>query len=154
MSPWHPIVRGMPIKCKFGDLDRLRNAGAGGKTSPFAKLAEDTSLTIVDKFRISRLIKAIEEQLAIYVKSVVALASKYGDPVQTITGQDSFQIRPENKEKYMAEKAMLDAEECELAANLLPPSAYAISAITANDLAVMEPFIMPVLGEDADPPKT
>lgn len=105
------------------------------------KLSKAEDLPIVDKFRIGRLIKEIDAQLGIYGKSLVELAKKYGD-LQKIDGRDSYKIRPENLPKYEAEKAILDTETCDLAANRLPASSYTLPSITAADLLLLEPFIV------------
>ena len=137
----------MSITCTFGQIDKLRDTPQG--PGALSKLARSESLSTVDKFRVSRLIKEIDAKLGDYGKTLVEIAKKYGEAVK-INGLDSYQIKPENMPAYSGEKATLDAESCELSANRLPFSSYDIPELTALDLTYLETFIV-VPSEDTLP---
>ena len=80
----------MPITFTYGQLDILRDSPQA--PGPLSKLARAESLSTVDKFRVSRLIKEIDSKLGDYGKTLVEIAKKYGEPVK-INGRDSYQIK-------------------------------------------------------------
>jgi len=129
----------MSITCTYGDLDRLRDAPS--RQGPLTKLMSATEPSLVDKFRIVRLAKEVDHELETYGKFLVELGKKYGDPVK-INGKPSWQIRPDEQENYLAEKAKIDADPCELLVSPLPASSYEKVPLTATDLMLLGPFIV------------
>lgn len=128
----------MPLKCTYGDLDKLRDLP--DRPGPLSKLMAATKLTTVDKFRIARLTRTVNEQLAEYVKALVELGKKYGTENKTDRAT-SWSIKPEHGEAYRAEKGKLDEVECELAVSRLPLTAIEEETLTALDLSLLEPFV-------------
>ena len=128
----------MPLKCTYGDLDKLRDFP--GRPGPLSKLMTATKLSTVDKFRVMRLTKATNDALADYVKSLVELGKKLGTEVKT-NDSVSWSIKPEHNEEYLAEKRDLDAVECELTVNPLPTTAIDGTDLTPLDLALLGPFV-------------
>jgi len=129
------------IKCTYGDLDRLRDQPT--RTGPLTKLMTATEPSIIDKFRIGRLVKAVDAELAAYGKALVELGKKYGDPVK-VNDKDagSYEIRPSDMAEFAAEKAKLDGDSCEVLANPLPFSAVEkVVAITPFDISLLSMFV-------------
>jgi hypothetical protein len=129
------------MKCTYGDLDKLRDFP--GRPGPLSKLMTANEPSIVNKFRIARLTRAINEHLTDYVKAVVALGKKYGTETRTEGAAASWSIKPENNEAYLAEKNALDAVECELSAGPLPFEAVEGTSLTALDVTLLGPFVTP-----------
>ena len=134
-----PLSSRPMIKCTNGDLDKLRDAPT--RTGPLSKLMAATEPSIVDKFRISKLVKAIEVELLSYGKALADLGKKYGD-LTKINDNDSYQIRKEEFPEFLAEKKKLDDDLCEVLANPLPVSALEKTALTALDVSLLEPFVV------------
>ena len=128
----------MSLKCTYGDLDKLRDFP--GRAGPLSKLMTASRLSTVDKFRVMRLTKAINDQLGAYVKSLVELGKKFGTETKT-NDSVSWSIKPEHNEEYLAEKRALDAVECELAISPLPTTAVDGTDLTPLDLALLGPFV-------------
>lgn len=131
----------MPITCTYGDLDKLRDLP--GRQGPLGKLMNATEPpSIVDKFRIARFVKSIDEALVEYGKMIVALGKKYGEPSKQ-NGVDTYKIRPENLDEFNAEKAKVDADVVVLATlNPLPVTTYSLVPLTAGDLSALEKFVV------------
>ena len=134
-----PVSSRFMIKCTYGDLDRLRDTP--GRTGPLAKLMAATEPSIVDKFRIGKLVKAVDAELSAYGKALVDLGQKYGEKT-VINGNDSYQILPEHDTEFKAEKKKLDDDPCEVQSNPLPVSSYEKVALTALDLSLLALFIV------------
>ena len=132
------------IKCTYGDLDRLRDQPT--RTGPLTKLMAATEPSIIDKFRIGKLVKAVDVELAAHGKALTELGKKYGDPVK-VNDKDigSYKIRQEDFAEFAAEKAKLDGDSCEVLANPLPFSAVEqVTSLTPFDLTLLERFVVEV----------
>jgi type IV secretory pathway VirB4 component len=101
--------------------------------------------SIINKFRIARLTKAANERLAEYAKAMSELGKKYGTEIKAegSSAVTAWTIKPENSEAYMTEKKALDTEECDLEANPLPLEAVEGTNLTALDLTLLGPFVIP-----------
>jgi hypothetical protein len=126
------------IKCTYGDLDRLRDTP--NRTGPIAKLMAATEPSIIDKFRIGKLVKAIDAELVAYGKALGELGKKYGDLVK-VNNLESYQIRPADMAEFSTEKSKLDGDPCEVLANPLPLSAIEKVALTPLDLNLLSLFV-------------
>lgn len=128
------------IKCTYGDLDRLRDIPT--RTGPLSKLMAAPEPSIVDKYRIVKLVRAVEGELKGYGQALTDLGKKYGDAIK-VNGLDSYQIRPGESAEFASEKKKLDDDPCELGVNPLPLTALEKVALTAFDISLLEPFVVP-----------
>jgi hypothetical protein len=150
----------VPIICKFKDLAGLRDFGRPG---PLTKLndADDRACTIVDRMRITRLIKAIMPLLEEYEHAYLDLVRKYGTP--RMPGGNIYDLPDGSKGKDDEEKARngklraeFDAEldslgnaECEINASPLPVETYGKLPLLPRDLLKLDPFLVPLIENEA-----
>ena len=149
----------MPITCKFKDLAGLRDLGRPG---PLTKLndADDRACTIVDRMRITRLIKAIMPSLGEYERTYLDLVKKYGVP-RSVDGNiydlpdgtkgkddDEKSRNKKLREEFDAELERLGDTACEINATPLPLETYGKLPLSPRDLLKLEPFLVPFTEEE------
>jgi hypothetical protein len=129
------------IICTFADLDRLRDMP--GRPGPLTKLLNATEPpTIVDKFRIGRFCKLIQDSLLEYGKMLEELGKKYGEPVIN-QGFATYKIKPENLKAFEDERAKIDSEEVKLQSlSPLPIATYDRIPLTAGELDLLDKFVV------------
>jgi hypothetical protein len=134
----------------YGDVAKLGDRpGAPGPLSKLNDLAGDLSLagslSVADRYRISRFVQLLAGEVATYGRLVGEIGGKYGEVARAPSGFVAFSVRPECVGDYEREKAALDAMECEGLASLkpLPVSAYEKVPLTPRDLACLEKFVVP-----------
>lgn len=148
----------MSITCKFKDLAGLRDLGRPG---PLTKLndADDRVCTIVDRMRITRLIKAIMPSLGEYEHTYLELVKKYGTPRSPdgnvydlpdgSKGKDEEERVKNSKlrAEFDAELERLGNTECEINASVLLMETYSKLPLSPRDLLKLEPFLAPFAEE-------
>jgi hypothetical protein len=134
----------------YGDVASLGDRpGFPGVLTKLNDLAGDaslsTSISVVDRYRISRFVQLLSGELATYVRLLGVIGKKYGELARAPSGFVAFNVRPECLGEYEVEKSKLDALECEGLATLkpLPLSAYEKVPLTPRDLAYLEKFVVP-----------
>jgi hypothetical protein len=128
-------------KCTYGDLAKLRDLP--GRPGALTKLNQSIPPSVVDGFKIARLVRAADAALREYVSVLVQIGKKYGDPVAGETsGAVNYQIRPDQQAAFDSEIAALHAAECEVAAPPLPVGAYERAGLTPAELDALEKFLI------------
>ena len=138
----------MSIQCTCADLEKLRDAP--NRPGPLTKIANyeesPDDLSVIDRVRRMRFVKALFPEVTEYAQAVATLGQKCGKPTQ---GGKYFVIDLEKEDEFKAEKAKIDAETRTIFLMPLPVSAYEKIPLTALDLMALEPFI--VLPEEVPP---
>lgn len=140
------------IKCTFRDLSKLRDVR--GIPGPFTKLAsaDETRLSLVDRVRVSRFLKPLLAETAVFERDYMALLERYGtrrkdDPAIVFDialeddGKGGTQVNEKRRKEFIVEQEKLYEMECEIAILPLPRSIYEKLSLTAGDLLALEKFI-------------
>jgi hypothetical protein len=133
----------MAIKCTYGDVGNLRRVpGSGG---PLAKLMSselNPLVSVVDRWRLVRFVKALGAEVDEYTRAFVEVAKRYGTPKTIAGGNVSYEVPPERQAEFVAEKKKLDESACEVQVAPLPISVYEHAGLTASDLMLLEKFLV------------
>lgn len=140
------------IKCTFRDLSKLRDVR--GIPGPFTKLAsaDEARLSLVDRMRVSRFLKPLLAETAIFERDYMTLLEKYGtrrkdDPAIVFDialeddGKGGTRINEARRREFNVEQEKLHEMEREIVVLPLPRSIYEKLSLTAGDLLALEKFI-------------
>jgi len=103
------------------------------------KISDSEKLTVLDAYRINRLIKTTVELYDEYQKLKSGLLKKYGAPVPE-DGEGMYRVNPENIETFQKEMADLLAIEHDMKIELLPFPQHIDEGITVSDIEVLSLF--------------
>lgn len=120
----------MPVKCTYGDLDRVRGEA-------YKKLWNYTFPMAIDGHRTRRFCKVLAVVVGEYEAELVKLAGQYGreKPNQT------YEIPAEKVQAYAEAKRALDAVECEVGLVPLPFSTWSQVPLSAAEQDALEKFV-------------
>lgn len=136
----------MPVKCTYGDLDRLR--GSPTQAGLFQKLWSAEFVLAVDGHRVRKFCRSLEPAIKEYEEELVKLGRTHGEPVE-----QGFKIPPEKMRDFLVAKRALDAVECEVSVVPLVASTWSKISLSAAQQDALEKFVEPLPDEaDVDRP--
>ena len=125
----------MPVKCTYGDLDKLRGA-------PRQKIWNHTFSSPLDGHRVRSWWHSLATVVGEYEAELLKLAEKFG----TKRGS-GVQIPADKLPEYLEAKLPLDAVEREITLVPLPYSTWSQVPLSAADQEALEKFVEPAAEE-------